>query len=196
MVSAASTEVARRRSTFPPIFRSLPGPASLWSARVADLQELARTSVTVVCAGAKSILDIGRTLEVLETLGVPVIGFGTSNFPAFYTRDSGYAVDRRIDDLTELARLIRVKWDLALSGAVLVANPIPAQHELEHDAAEAAVEAALSEAAAAGICGSQLTPFVLGRMAELTSGSSLKANVELILNNARVAAALAVALSD
>ena len=161
----------------------------------ADLQELARTSVAVVCAGAKSILDIGRTLEVLETYGVPVIGFGTGSFPAFYTRDSGFEVDRRIDDVIELARLIRVKWDLGLDGAVLVANPIPAQHELEPDDVEAAVEAALSEAEAARISGSRVTPFVLGRMAELTSGASLKANVGLILNNARVAAALAVALA-
>ncbi len=161
----------------------------------ADLQELARTSVAVVCAGAKSMLDIGRTLEVLETHGVPVIGFGTGSFPAFYARDSGFGVDRQVDDFGELARLIRVKWDLGLSGAVLVANPIPPEHEMDHDDAEAAVEAALSEAEAAGISGSKVTPFLLGRMAELTAGSSLQANIELILNNARVAAALSVALA-
>lgn len=162
----------------------------------ADLQELARTSVAVVCAGAKSILDIGRTLEVLETHGVPVVGFGTESFPAFYSRDSGFRVDRRIDDLAEIARLIRVKWDLGLSGGVLVANPISAQHELDPDDAETAVDTALSEAAAAGVSGSQLTPFLLGRVAELTSGRSLKANVELIRSNARVAAALAAALAS
>ncbi|MEN8145039.1 MAG: pseudouridine-5'-phosphate glycosidase [Gemmatimonadota bacterium] len=161
----------------------------------ADLHELGQTSVAVVCAGVKSILDIGRTLEVLETLGVPVIGFGTDSFPAFYTRDSGFDVDRRVDDIAELARLIRVKWDLGLDGAVLVANPISALYELEFEDAEAAIGSALSEAHAAGISGSRVTPFVLGRMAELTSGNSLKANVELILSNARLAAALAVALA-
>ncbi len=161
----------------------------------ADLLELGRIGVAVVCAGAKSILDIGRTLEVLETQAVPVIGLGTDEFPAFFTRNSGFAVDRRVDSIAELASLIRIRWELGQQGGVVVANPIPEQDELDPRLADSAIEAALAEASRSGVAGKQLTPFLLERVRVLTDNASLNANVALILNNADVAARLAVELA-
>lgn len=161
----------------------------------ADLLELGRVGVAVVCAGAKSILDIGRTLEVLETRAVPVIGFGTDEFPSFYTRSSGFGVDLRVDSIAELASVIRIRWELGQQGGVVVANPIPEQAELDAGLADSAIETALAEASRKGVAGKQLTPFLLERMRVLTDDASLSANVALILNNADVAARLAVELA-
>lgn len=162
----------------------------------ADVQELARTSVAVVCAGAKSILDIGRTLEVLETLGVPVVGYGTDHFPAFYTRESGYGVDARIDTLADLAALLRTKWALGLNGGVLVANPVPAAAAMPLETVAAATERALAEVSAQGLQGKAVTPFLLSRVTALTEGESLRTNIALVKHNAEVAAGLALALSE
>ena len=159
----------------------------------ADLTELGRTRVAVVCAGAKSILDLGLTLEALETWGVPVIGFGTDRFPAFYTRDSGLDVDCRVNSAAELARILRSHWDLGLAGAV-VANPIPQEHEMDAERVETAIDDALAEAAEQGVSGKDVTPFLLSRIEGLTSGASLEANRALIESNARLGARLAVAL--
>lgn len=161
----------------------------------ADLEELARTSVCVVCAGAKSILDLPKTLEVLETRGVPVLGFGTGEFPAFYSRRSGLPVDHRCDTVTEVADILRTKWQLGLEGGVLLANPIPAGDELDADAMETAVAQALADAEAKGIKGKDITPHLLAALERLTGGRSLTANIALIRNNARVAAGVATALS-
>lgn len=161
----------------------------------ADLLELGRVGVAVVCAGAKSILDIGRTLEVLETRAVPVIGFGTDEFPSFYTRSSGFGVDLRVDSIAELASVIRIRWELGQQGGVVVANPIPEQAELDAGLADSAIETALAEASRKGVVGKQLTPFLLERIRVLTDDASLSANVALILNNADVAARLAVELA-
>jgi pseudouridine-5'-phosphate glycosidase len=161
----------------------------------ADLLELGRTAVAVVCAGAKSILDIGRTLEVLETHAVPVIGFGTDEFPAFFTRGSGFPVDLRIDSVEELARLIRIRGELGQQGGVVIANPIPRGAELDSELADTAIETALAEASRQGVAGKQLTPFLLERVRVLTDDASLSANEALILNNADVAARLAVELA-
>lgn len=161
----------------------------------ADLLELGRVGVAVVCAGAKSILDIGRTLEVLETRAVPVIGFGTDEFPSFYTRSSGFGVDLRVDSIAELASVIRIRWELGQQGGVVVANPIPEQAELDAGLADSAIETALAEASRKGVAGKQLTPFLLERIRVLTDDASLSANVALILNNADVAARLAVELA-
>jgi len=162
----------------------------------ADLLELGRISVAVVCAGAKSILDIGRTLEYLETQAVPVIGFGTDEFPAFFTRSSGFGVDRRIDHVEELASLIRIRRELEQRGGVVVANPIPRHAELDPALADSAIETALVEAEHRGVAGKELTPFLLERVRVLTDDASLTANVALILNNADVAARLAVELAE
>lgn len=159
----------------------------------ADLEELARSPVAVVCAGAKAILDLPKTLEVLETRGVPVVGLGTDRFPAFYTADSGLPVDHAAADAAEVARILRTKWTLGLDGGVLVANPIPAAAALPRDLVEAAVAAAVAEAAAAGIVGKDATPFLLRRMEALTGGRSVEANVALLLANASAAGAIAVA---
>ncbi len=161
----------------------------------ADLQELAKTNVAVVCAGAKSILDIGLTLEYLETMGVPVAGIGTKDFPAFYTRKSGYSCDFQIDDLNVLARMVKSKWDMGLSGGVVVANPIPQEFALEKGQIDAAITAALLECVQNGIKGKETTPFLLAKVKELTGGESLQANLELVYNNARIGAQLAGALS-
>lgn len=160
----------------------------------ADLEELGRTPVTVVCAGAKAILDIPKTLEVLETKGVPVIGYGTGEFPAFWTRESGHRTDHRVDSADEMAALIRLQNSLGMGG-VLVANPIPAADAMEPAYIAATIEAALADATAQGIAGKATTPFLLKRIFELTSGKSLVANIALVENNARVAADIAVALS-
>jgi pseudouridine-5'-phosphate glycosidase len=162
----------------------------------ADLSELSRTPVAVVCAGAKSILDLPLTLEVLETLGVPVLGYGTSAFPAFYSRDSGLKVDAQVDDPAALAAICRTHWQLGLQSGVLVANPVPAELALDPNVAEAAIAQALQEAAAQGIRGKDTTPFLLARVKALTGGESLKTNVALIENNARLAARLALALAQ
>jgi pseudouridine-5'-phosphate glycosidase len=160
----------------------------------ADLVELGATPVTVVCAGAKSILDLPRTLEVLETEGVPVIGVGTGEFPAFFSRESGLAVPHRVDTVAELAAVVTAHRDLGLPGGILVANPIP-----EPDAVPAAeittlIEQALSDADREGVTGKDVTPYLLGRIVDLTGGKSLVANVALVKNNARLAAELAAAL--
>lgn len=161
----------------------------------ADLQELARTPVAVVCAGAKSILDLGLTLEYLETHGVPVVGYRTAQLPAFFTQDSGFAVDYRLDAASDIARLLQIKWAMGLGGGVVIANPIPTAHAMPRAVIDAAIAQALSDAQAQGISGKQTTPFLLERVNALTGGNSLAANIELVLNNARLASAVAVALA-
>jgi len=157
----------------------------------ADLTALARFPVAVVCAGAKAILDLPRTVEMLETLGVPVLGYGTDEFPAFYRRSSGQRVDRRCDSVAELAAAVRAHWSLGAGTGVVVANPIPVPEELPREAYEKALEGALAEAAERGLRGREVTPFLLDRLRELTGGSSVIANLALLRDNARVAAALA-----
>jgi pseudouridine-5'-phosphate glycosidase len=161
----------------------------------ADLLELGRTPVTVVCAGAKAILDLPLTLEVLETQGVPVIGYGTDEFPAFYSRLSGLPVDVRCDTPEEVAVIVQTRDALELPGGILVAVPIPPGEELPASEAEDAIGRALAEAEAQGITGKAVTPYLLARVSELTGEASLRANVSLLLNNARVASTIAVALS-
>ena len=158
----------------------------------ADLQELAQTPVAVVCAGAKSILDLRLTLEYLETHGVPVVGYGTSSLPAFFVADSGFPVDYRLDDPAQIARVLIAKWALGLKGGVVIANPVPAQHAMPRERIDAAIEQALREAAEQGVSGKQSTPFLLARVTELTGGDSLATNIQLVLNNARLAAAIAL----
>ena len=159
----------------------------------ADLRELARTDVAVVCAGVKSILDIGRTLEVLETLGVPVVGYGTNEFPAFYTRSSGFTAPQRVDTPAELAELIKTKWALGLKGGVLVANPVSEQDAMPDSTIQKAISQALQEADEKGIQGKGVTPYLLKRIVTLTEGESLRTNISLVKNNVWVAAQLAVA---
>lgn len=161
----------------------------------ADLSELARTPVAVVCAGAKAILDLGKTLEVLETLGVPVVGFGTDVFPAFYSRDSGLKAPLRLDDAAAIARFMRAREALGLGQGLVVANPIPAEAEIPRADIAPVIEAAIGAAAAAGVTGKAVTPFLLDRVVAATGGRSLEANVALIRNNARVAAEIAVELA-
>lgn len=161
----------------------------------ADLDELAMTDVAVVCAGAKSILDIGLTLEYLETKGVPVIGYGVSEFPAFYTRESGFKVDYRLDSPEEIAAVLKAKWDLGLKGGVLIANPIPAEFAMDKAVIDAAIGKAVGEAAELGIKGKEVSPFLLGRVKELTGGDSLESNIQLVLNNAALAARIAVSFA-
>ena len=157
----------------------------------ADLQELKQTPVAVVCAGAKQILDIGRTLEYLETMGVPVLGNGTSDFPAFYCRKSGYGVDYAAKDEAEIASIIKIKWELNLEGGVLIGNPIPEQYALDFDEMEAVINKALAEADEKGVRGKEITPFLLAKIKEITKGVSFASNVQLAYNNARVAAKIA-----
>ena len=154
----------------------------------ADLEELAQTPVMVVCAGAKSILDLGLTLEYLETKGVPVVGYGTEELPAFYTRESGFGVDYRVDSPEELAAMFRAQRELGYKGGMLVTNPIPAEYAMDKKTIDAAIEQALSDAKARGIHGKETTPFLLARVVELTGGDSLESNIKLVLNNAKVAA--------
>ncbi len=161
----------------------------------ADLEELAMTEVAVVCAGAKSILDLPKTLEYLETKGVPVIGFGTDEFPAFYTPRSGLRLEERSDDPAELARRLKAKWELGLRGGVVVANPVPESEAMDPAAIDAAIARALAEAEAAGVKGKEVTPFLLAKVKELTGGESLESNIALVLNNARLAARIAAAYS-
>jgi len=158
----------------------------------ADLEELGQTPVMVVCAGAKSILDLGLTLEYLETKGVPVIGFGTKELPAFYTRQSGFGVDYRIDTAQELAKAFKVQNELGFKGGMLVANPIPEEYAMPLDTINAAIDQAIAECNEKGIKGKETTPFLLARVAELTGGNSLASNIRLVYNNAKVAAQTAV----
>jgi pseudouridine-5'-phosphate glycosidase len=161
----------------------------------ADLLELARTPVAVVCAGAKAILDLPLTLEVLETHGVPVIGWQTDELPAFYTRESGLTLEHEATEIGELAAICRVRWDDLAQGGVLVANPIPAAAALDVEVIDEVIAEALMAAEAAGATGKRLTPFLLARIAEATGGAAVAANRALALANAEVGAALAVALA-
>ena len=158
----------------------------------ADLEELAQTPVMVVCAGAKSILDLGLTLEYLETKGVPVIGYGTDELPAFYTRKSGFGVDYRVDSPEELAAMFR---ELNYKGGMLVTNPIPEQYAMDKAVIDKAIDQALAEAKEQHVHGKETTPFLLARVVELTGGDSLESNIKLVLNNATVAAKTAAELA-
>ena len=161
----------------------------------ADLEELGNTPVMVICAGAKSILDLGLTLEYLETKGVPVIGYGTNELPAFYTRHSGFGVDYRADSPAELAAMFNAQRELGLKGGMLVTNPIPEEYSMDKAVIDAAIEQALKEAEEAGIKGKETTPFLLAKVVELTGGNSLDSNIQLVLNNARLAAKTAAELA-
>lgn len=160
----------------------------------ADLEELAMTPVMVICAGAKSILDLGLTLEYLETKGVPVIGYGTEELPAFYTRKSGFKVDYRIDTPEELAAAFRVKMEMGLKGGMLVTNPIPEEFSMDPERINAAIDKAIIECNEKGIKGKDTTPFLLARIKDITGGDSLASNIQLVLNNARLAAKTAALL--
>lgn len=158
----------------------------------ADLEELAHTPVMVVCAGAKSILDLGLTLEYLETKGVPVLGYQTEELPAFYTRQSGFGVDYRVESPEQLAKIFKTHNDLALNGGILVTNPIPEEYAMPKDVIDAAIDKAIAESKEQGIHGKATTPFLLARVAELTGGDSLASNIRLVYNNATLAARTAV----
>ena len=159
----------------------------------ADLEELGQTPVMVVCAGAKSILDLGLTLEYLETKGVPVIGYGTEELPAFYTRQSGFGVDYRIDTPEELAAAFKASNEMGLKSGMLVTNPIPEEYAMPLDTINAAIDQAIAECKAKGIHGKETTPFLLARVAEITGGDSLASNIRLVYNNAKIAALTAAA---
>ena len=160
----------------------------------ADLEELAQTPVMVICAGAKSILDLGLTLEYLETKGVPVIGYGTDELPAFYTRKSGFGVDYRLDTPDEVAAAFRAKLEMGLKGGMLVTNPIPEEYSMDPDVINKAIDEAVAEANARGIKGKQTTPFLLARIKDITGGDSLDSNIRLVYNNAQLAARVAARL--
>ena len=160
----------------------------------ADLEELASTPVMVVCAGAKSILDLGLTLEYLETKGVPVIGYGTDELPAFYTRRSGFGVDYRVDTPAQLAAMFKAQQELGMKGGMLVTNPIPEQYAMDKEVIDAAIDQAVKESKEQGIHGKETTPFLLARVVELTGGDSLESNIQLVLNNAIVASKTAAEL--
>ena len=160
----------------------------------ADLEELAQTPVMVICAGAKSILDLGLTLEYLETHGVPVIGYGTKELPAFYTRSSGFQTDYRLDTPEELARAFAVQNELGFPGGMLVANPIPEEYSMDPAVINKAIDEAVAEAKAKGIHGKETTPFLLAKIKDITGGDSLASNIQLVFNNARLAAKTAAAL--
>jgi pseudouridine-5'-phosphate glycosidase len=160
----------------------------------ADLQELARTNVAVVCAGVKSILDIGLTLEYLETHGVPVVSVGQPGFPAFFTRESGFNADFQLDTPEQQARFIRTKWQLGLTGGVVVSNPVPVESAMQNDEIDGIIAQALREAGEQGVKGKAVTPFLLARIKDLTGGRSLATNIALVKHNALVGARLAVAL--
>ena len=159
----------------------------------ADLEELANTPVMVVCAGAKSILDLGLTLEYLETHGVPVLGYGTKELPAFYTRRSGFEVDYRVDSPEELAKIFKVQRDLGIKGGVLVTNPIPEQYAMDFDVINKAIDEAVADSVRDGIKGKATTPYLLAKVKELTGGDSLASNIQLVFNNAKLAAQTAAA---
>ena len=160
----------------------------------ADLEELSKTDVAVVCAGAKSILDIGLTLEYLETHGVPVVGYKTGEMPAFYTRKSGYKVDYRVDSPEEIALALKAKWDLGLKGGMVIANPIEEKYQMDYDTINKAIDNAVKEAEKKGIKGKESTPFLLAKVKEITGGDSLEANIMLVYNNAALGAEIALAL--
>ena len=159
----------------------------------ADLEELAATPVCVVCAGAKAILDLKLTLEYLETHGVPVIGYGTEELPAFYSRKSGLSVDYRMDTPEEIAKALRIQHDIGMKGGMLVTNPIPEEYAMDGDEIDRAIEQALDEAKEKGIHGKETTPFLLARIKDITGGDSLASNIRLVFNNARLAARIAAA---
>lgn len=161
----------------------------------ADLEELAMTDVVVVCAGAKSILDLGLTMEYLETKGVPVIGYQTEDLPGFYTRESGFKVDYRLDTIEEIANAFKTKQELGLQGGMVVANPIPQEFALDSNFINGAIDEAVMEAESKGIKGKDTTPFLLAKLKEITKGVSLASNIQLVLNNAKVAALLAAEYS-
>lgn len=176
------------------VHRGTPGhPGQVWDVS-ADLTVLGRTAITVVCAGAKSVLDIGATLEVLETLGVTVLGYQTDRFPGFYTRDTGYGVDARVDTPDEAAAVIRARALTKLPGGVLVVNPVPETDALDAAEVERHIAEALEAMAAQGITGKAVTPYLLAKMKQVTEGRSLAANLALVKHNARVGAQIAVAL--
>ena len=158
----------------------------------ADLIELSQTNVAVICAGAKSILDIGLTLEYLETHGVPVVGYQTDDFPAFYTQKSGFGVDFNAARACDVALAMQAKWQLNLQGGMVIANPIPAEHAMSEELINNAIQNAIKEAKSLGIKGKDTTPFLLGKIKELTAGKSLASNIELVYNNARVGSKIAV----
>ena len=162
----------------------------------ADLEELAQTPVMVICAGAKSILDLGLTREYLETKGVTVFGYQTDELPAFYTRSSGFSVDYRVDTPAELARIFHTKSELGLGGDMLVTNPIPEQYSMDADSINATIEAALVEMDEKGIAGKKITPFLLDKIQKLTGGASLEANIQLVFNNVALGAQVASQLSE
>ena len=162
----------------------------------ADLEELAHTPVMVICAGAKSILDLGLTLEYLETHGVPVIGYGTEELPAFYTRKSGFKVDYELDTPAELAKVFHVKQEMGLGGGMLVTNPIPEEYSMDTDAINKAIDEAIDDAKKQGIHGKETTPFLLAKIKDLTGGDSLNSNIQLVYNNARLAAKTAAELAS
>ena len=157
----------------------------------ADLEELAQTPVMVICAGAKSILDLGLTLEYLETKGVPVLGYQTEELPAFYTRKSGFSVDYRVDSPAELAEIFTTQQQIGMNSGLLVTNPIPEQYAMDKDTIDAAIEKALAEAEANGIHGKESTPFLLAKVAEITSNNSLESNIQLVFNNVALGAKVA-----
>lgn len=159
----------------------------------ADLQELAQTNVAVVCAGAKSILDIGRTLEYLETNGVPIVGYKAEKFPSFYSRVSEFDTNFNLETVSEVADVMATKWDLGLRGGLVIANPVPAESEFPYEQIESITQQALAQAKENGITGKKVTPFLLGKIKELTAGESLKTNIALVYHNAEVAAKIAVA---
>ena len=161
----------------------------------ADLQELAHTPVAVVCAGAKMILDIGLTLEYLETMGVPVLGYNTDQFPAFYCRKSGFGVDNTAKSAAEIAKIARTKWDLGLAGGMLIGNPVPEEYALDFDEMSAVIDKALAAAKEDGVRGKNITPYLLAHIVEYTGGKSLATNIQLAYNNARLAAKVAVELA-
>lgn len=162
----------------------------------ADLEDLAMTNVAVVCAGAKSILDLGLTLEYLETRGVPVLGYNTEYLPAFYTRKSDFKVDYKMENPKDIASLLKTKWDLGLNGGVLIANPIPEEYSMDENLIEETIKKAVKEAEEKSIKGKDTTPFLLATIKELTKGQSLDSNIQLVYNNARLASDIAIKLSE
>lgn len=162
----------------------------------ADLLELANTNVAVVCAGAKSILDLGLTLEYLETHGVPVLGYQTKNFPAFYTRESGFQLDYAVNSPEEFASILKSKWELGLNGGVVIANPIPEEYAMDLETITNAINEAIKEEKALGIKGKASTPFLLDKIQKLTGGNSLKSNIELVFNNTKLATKIATELCN
>jgi pseudouridine-5'-phosphate glycosidase len=161
----------------------------------ADLTELSKTNVAVVCAGAKSILDLGATLEYLETLGVPVIGYQTDELPAFYTRQSGFKLVHRAETPEEIAEILKIKWDMNLAGGAVIANPIPTQFAMDYNYISLSIEDALEKAKDLGIRGKDTTPYLLSEIKRKTHGKSLDANIQLVFNNAELGAKLACALA-